>query len=106
MTQRSDGLLDVYINLRKWDACVLLAICDADMLGKTLRQGKIVFQIREEFYSGPLVSIEEAMCLVQQSTIVNMVGRKVVGRALEKGLVHPDAVLEVEGVPHAQIVKL
>jgi hypothetical protein len=88
------------------EKCVLLAICDADVLGKTLKQGRMIFHIREEFYKGSLVSLEEALGLIQQSTIVNMVGRKVVEKALEKGLVHPDAVLEIEGVLHAQIVKL
>jgi hypothetical protein len=81
-------------------------MCDVNVLGKTLKQGKIVFHIREEFYKGSLVSLEEAIDLIQQSTIVNMVGRKIVKKALEKGLVHPDAVLEIEGIPHAQIVKL
>jgi hypothetical protein len=94
------------MNLRRWGKCVLLALCDADLLGKTLKQGKIVFHIREDFYSGSLVSLEEAMDLVRQSTIVNMVGPRIVETAMEKGLVHPDAVLEIDGVPHAQIVKL
>lgn len=85
---------------------MLLALCDADLLGKTLKQGKIVFRIREDFYSGSLVSLEEAMDLVRQSTVVNMVGPRIVETAMEKGLVHPDAVLEIDGVPHAQIVKL
>lgn len=80
-------------------------MCDANMLGKTLKQGKIVFRIREEFYKGALVSLEEAVDLIQQSTIVNMIGRRIVKKAVEKGLVHPDAVLEIAGVPHAQIVK-
>jgi hypothetical protein len=98
--------LDVYINLRKRGECVLLAMCDADMLGKTLKHGKLVFCVREEFYKGSLVSVEEAVDLIHQSTIVNMIGRKIVEKALEKGLVHPDAVLDIEGIPHAQIVKL
>ena len=71
-----------------------------------MKHETIVFQIREEFYKGSLVSLEEAIDLIKQSTIVNMVGRRIVKKALEKGLVHPDAVLEIEGVPHAQIVKL
>jgi hypothetical protein len=29
-----------------------------------------------------------------------------VEKAIEKGYVHPEAVLDIEGVPHAQIVKL
>lgn len=97
--------MDVYVNLRRLGKRVLLAMCDADMLGKTLKHGKIVFHIQEKFYKGSLVSLEEAVDLIQRSTVVNMVGRKIVQRAMEKGLVHPDAVIEVEGVPHAQIVK-
>ncbi len=98
--------MDVYVNLRRWGECVLLAICDADMLGKTLKEGKVIFHIHEKFYKGSLVSLEEGIDLIQQSTIINIVGRKIVKEAIEKGLVHPDAVLEIEGVPHAQIVKL
>lgn len=98
--------MNVYVNLRRWGKCVLLAICDADILGKTLKRGKIVFYIREDFYKGSLVSLEEAVGLIRQATIVNMVGRRIVKKAVEEGLVHPDAVLEIEGIPHAQILKL
>lgn len=85
---------------------VLLAICDAEILGRTLREGKIVFCVKEDFYKGARVSIEEAVSMMENSTIVNMVGRNVVRKAIEKGYVHPDAVLNIEGIPHAQIVKL
>ena len=106
LIHRSETILDVYTNLRKWGQCTLLAICDADLIGKTLRQGKIVFHIRKEFYKGNLVNLEEAVSLIQQSTIVNMVGQKIVKKALKMGLIHADAVLEIDGIPHAQILKL
>jgi hypothetical protein len=94
------------MNLRKTGNTVLLAICDAEILGKTLREGKIVFHVKEEFYKGAKVSIEEAIAIIENSTIVNMIGKNVVQRAIEKGYVHPEAVLDVEGIPHAQIVKV
>lgn len=97
--------MDVYVSLRRWGKRVLLATCDADILGKTLRQGNIVFQIHEKFYKGSLVTLEEAIDLIQQSTIINMVGHRIVKKAMEKGLVQPAAVLEIEGIPHALIVK-
>ncbi len=103
---RSPKHLEVYVNQRRLGGCILLAMCDADLLGKTLKQGNVVFHIREEFYKGSLVGLEEAVHLVRQSTIVNMVGRGIVKKAVEEGLIHPDAVLEIEGVPHAQIVKM
>lgn len=96
----------VYVNVRRWGQHVLLTICDAELLGKVLRDGEIVFEVREDFYKGPKVSVGEAVDLVGQSTVVNMVGQRIVGKAIEKGLIHPDAVLKISGVPHAQILKL
>ena len=92
--------------MRKWGQCVLLATCDAKLLGKILKEGKIVFKVREEFYKGSKVSVDEAIDLMKQSTIVNMVGQNIVEKAIERGLVHPEAVLKISGVPHAQIVKM
>jgi hypothetical protein len=98
--------LDVYVNLKKVGRNVLLAICDCEVLGRTLKEGKITFHVKDEFYNGGKVSLEEAMEMIANSTIVNMVGKNCVGKAIEKGYVHPEAVLHIEGVPHAQIVKL
>lgn len=94
------------MKLKKIGRNVLLAICDAEILGKTLKDGKIVFQVKEDFYKGARVNVDEAMCMIENSTIVNMIGKNVVKRAIEKGYVHPEAVLDIRGVPHAQIVKL
>ena len=98
--------MEVYLNLKKIGNNVLLAVCDTEILGKTLREGKIVFNVKEEFYKGARVAIEEAVDMIANSTIVNMIGKNIVKRAIEKGYVHPEAVLNIEGVPHAQIVKL
>jgi len=94
------------MNLRKIGKNILLALCDCEILGRKLREGKIVFHVKEEFYKGAKVSIEEAIEIIENSTIVNMIGKNVVQKAIEKGYVHPEAVLNIEGIPHAQIVKL
>ncbi len=98
--------MEVYVNLKKIGRNVMLAICDCELLGKTLRQGKIVFHVKDEFYNGGKLAIDEAVRMIENSTIVNMVGKNCVERAIEKGYVHPEAVLQIEGIPHAQIVKL
>jgi hypothetical protein len=94
------------MKIKKIGNNVLLALCDAEILGKTLREGKIVFKVTEEFYKGAEVEVEEAVEMIENSTIVNMIGKNVVQKAVEKGYVHPEAILNIEGVPHAQIVKL
>jgi hypothetical protein len=98
--------LEVYAKLSKCGKHVLLAACDKELLGVVLRDGKIVFKIGEEFYKGPKMHVNEAIKLVEESTVVNMVGPNIVKKAIEQGLVHPEAVLEICGVPHAQIVKI
>jgi len=98
--------LEAYVNIKKMGRNVLLAICDCDLLGRTLREGKIVFHIKDEFYNGGKVGVEEAVGMIENSTIVNLVGKYCVEKAISKGYVHPEAVLQIEGVPHAQIVKL
>ncbi len=98
--------MEVYANLQKRGKCILLAACDVELLGKTLKEGKIVFHVNEKFYKGTKVTVEEAVELMKQCTIVNMVGEKIVKKAIEAGLVHPEAVLLIEGIPHAQIVRL
>jgi hypothetical protein len=98
--------LAVYVNLKQIGRNVLLAVCDCELLGRTLREGKIVFHVKEEFYNGRKATVEEAMGMIDNSTIVNMIGKCCVEQAIAKGYVHPDAVLNIEGIPHAQIVKL
>ncbi len=97
--------MEVYVNVQKWGKQTLLAVCDRELVGKTLREGRIVFEVREEFYKGTKVNIDEAISLMEECSIVNMVGQCIVGKAIERGFVHPDAVMEISGVPHAQIVK-
>ena len=98
--------MEAYVNLKKMGRNVLLAICDCEVLGRTLREGIIVFHVKEKFYNGGKVSVEEAVGMIENSTIVNMVGKNCVEKAIAKGYVHPEAVIQIEGVPHAQIVKL
>ncbi len=98
--------MEVYVKLKQVGKNVVLAICDVELLGKTLREGKIVFKVKDEFYNGGKVSVDEAVGMIENSTIVNLVGKCCVEKAIQKGYVHPEAVLKIEGVPHAQIIKL
>lgn len=98
--------MEVYVKIRRWGGQVLLAACDVDVLGKTLQDENIVFEVKEEFYKGFKTNVEEAVSLIEKSTIVNLVGSKIVKKAIERGYVHPEAVIEICGVLHAQIVKM
>lgn len=98
-------MTDVYVNVRRYGKNVILATCDCEICGTVLRTDKIVFEVREDFYKGRKVTVEEAIELCKQSNIVNLVGKRVV-QLVKAGLVHPEAILDINGVPHAQIVKI
>ena len=97
--------MEAYFNLKKEGNNVLLAICDEELLGKTLREGKIVFKISEDFYKGNKISIDQAVSMIENSTIINIIGNECVKKAIENGFVHPEAVLKIEGISHVQIMK-
>ena len=97
--------MDVYVKLKKNGKNILLAICDANLLGRTLKEGKIVFKITNEFYKGRKISVDQAVTMIENSTNVNLIGNICVEKAIENGFIHPEAVLKIEGISHAQIVK-
>ncbi|MCL2643518.1 MAG: DUF424 family protein [Candidatus Bathyarchaeota archaeon] len=99
--------MQVYVKLKQIDnKNVILAICDEDLLGKTLCEGKITFKVKNEFYNGCKVTIDEAMGMIENANIINLVGKHCVEQAIKNGYVHPDAILTIENIPHAQIMKL
>ena len=98
--------LDVYVKLKKDGKNVLLAICDVNLLGKTLKEGKIVFKITPDFYKGQKTSVDQAVMMIENSNIVNLVGNNCVEKAIEAGFVHPEGVLRIGGISHAQIIKI
>jgi hypothetical protein len=76
------------------------------LLGKTLEENGIVFNINRDFYDGIRMDIDQALDLIGKSSIINMVGKEIVGAAINRGLVHAEAVIKICGIPHAQIVKM
>lgn len=87
------------------NGCVLAA-SDAELIGKTLKFGKLEFHVSEAFYKGNKVSKKEFAKLLEEHTNINLIGKKVVGVALEKGLISERSIINIDGIPHVQIYKL
>jgi hypothetical protein len=98
--------LKVYVKVTNTGRQRLVAACDADLLGKTLKFGKINFKVRRDFYEGSLVHVNEAIAIIKSAPNINLIGNIIVDKALQEGLVHPQAILDISGVPHTQIIKM
>lgn len=83
---------------------VLVAACDADLLGKVFRDGELQLEVKREFYDGVNVTRGQFVSHLRLATIGNFVGEETVRTALEEGFIEEGGVLVIGGVPHAQMV--
>lgn len=85
---------------------LLVAACDCEIIGQTFREGKLRIHVSRDFYEGDTVEEEILVNRLEMATIANLVGRRTVDIAVKHGLVDPECVLVIDGVPHAQIARM
>jgi hypothetical protein len=87
---------------------VMASIVDEEVLGVRVYDSSrgVVIDVSREFYGGDLVGEEEVLRYLEDSDVLILVGSRVVGMAVERGLVNPDAVLRVGGIVYVQVVKV
>jgi len=91
----------VYATSYKTEKGLLVACCDEDCIGRTFREGRLKLAPESKFYGSAVIGLTEA----DGADMLNLVGRRVVDAAINNGLVHPDAVITIAGVPHVQVMK-
>jgi hypothetical protein len=96
----------VYMKIHEAQGEKIIAICDENLLGKRFAENNLVLDVNKYFYGGILVPLSVAMEKAEEATILNLVGINTVNAAIKRKLVHPDAVIKIAGVPHAQAVKV
>lgn len=82
----------------------LVAACDEELLGTSHREDKFRLEVPESFYDGMRVEEGELSHFLRSATVANLVGPRTVAFAIGLGLVEPDHVLTIGGVPHAQFM--
>ena len=85
---------------------VLIGACDENLIGKTFEEGKYQIEVRKDFYDGERVTPEILKEFLENATIANLVGDETVKCAIEMGLIDPDCVIKIKGIPHAQMVRM
>jgi hypothetical protein len=91
-----------FVKIHKKLGREVLAICDENILGKTLDDGKIHFEIKSDFYQGEKMSEKQVKVLLKDSPNYNLIGKEIVRVAIEIGVVEKENVIKIKGIPHAQ----
>jgi len=84
----------------------MVAGCDREILGSVLSDGEFQVKVSERFYGGEVVDWEKLMEHIEDATIVNLMGDRIVGLAVSEGIVDENCVKNVCGVKHAQMITL
>ena len=85
---------------------VMLNICDADLLGRTLNRGNFTLKISEKYYAQKVVEKEEAKDLLRRSNNINMVGKEIISLSVDMGIGSQEGVKEIDGVPFLIVFKM
>lgn len=85
---------------------IVAAICDEDLLGKEIRHGNLSIRISKSFYGGRLIDSKMAERVMNASGVGNLIGKNIIKLALDRGFITQDNIIDIDGAPHAQFVKI
>ena len=83
----------------------MLNICDAELVGRTVRQSDLKINISQSYFAERIVEEQEAESLLKNSSIINMVGRQTIDLSIRIGVGSSKGVKEIEGVPFLLVFK-
>ena len=85
---------------------LMLNICDADLLGRTLKRDNFTLKISEKCYAEKVVDKEEAKDLLKRSKSINMVGKEIISLSVNMNIGSRAGVKEREGIPFLIVFKM
>jgi len=86
----------------------IVAICDNELLGKKFEEGKKAIEIKESFFKGDEKTESEILKIIEDSagedSTFNIVGKDSVNVALKSGLIQPEGIIKIRGIPIALVL--
>jgi hypothetical protein len=93
------------VRTAEYRGSLLANICDEELIGRTVSEGRLRMHISKDFYSGEVVGKGEALRLIRTCSVVNLAGRRSVSLAIDNEIGAREAVKEIEDIPFLMIYK-
>ena len=93
------------VKTSEYRGSVLINVCDEELVGRTISEGRLKVHLSKEFYSGEIVDKGEALRLIRTCSIVNLAGERSVSLAVDNEMSAREAIREIEEVPFLMIYK-
>ncbi len=88
------------------DGSAVVAACDRELLDKRLMQGDLEIHVSEYFYGSTPADEGDVTRAIMEGGNINLIGEQAVGIAVSLGLIERSGCMIIDGVPHAQIVRI
>ena len=98
--------MSLYMKTYKRRAGLLVAVCDADLIGKTLKDGDLDVNISTHFYKGEPASVDAVLKAIKAAFSGNFFGKEAIKVAVKAGVISREGVKKIAGIPHAQFVRM
>ena len=89
----------------KYQETQMINICDLNLIGKEINQGDFNISISKDYFYSEEITKEDAIKVLESSSIINLVGKDIVELALSLNLAKKNSVKIIENVPFLMIFK-
>ena len=86
----------------------VVAICDTNLIGKRVEEGKFQLDLTGEFFKGEEMDIDEVRVLIEdmikEDATFNIVGKESVKIARDVGIIDEEGIGKIKGIPYALVL--
>jgi hypothetical protein len=93
--------MKVFLKIHVQNEIETVAVCDEELLNQVLKKGNLRIEVSNQFFGGNLIKIDDAIDILKQSSYFNIVGEKIINKAIDCQILPKEGVRFINGVPMA-----
>ena len=87
------------VRTSNYEKNTMVNMCDAELIGTDVIDGKLKIHISENYYGKKLVDKDEALYLLKSTSIMNLVGKETISLAIDLGIGSESGVKTISDIP-------
>jgi len=87
------------VRISDYQKNIMVNMCDAELIGKYVVDGKLKIHISENYYGTKIVDKDEATSLLKSASIMNLVGKETISLAIDLGIGSESGVKIISDIP-------
>jgi len=93
--------MKVFLKIHVKNEIETVAACDEELLNRVFKEGNLRIEISNQFFGGNLIKIDDAIDILKQASYFNIVGEKIINKAIDCQILPKEGVRFINGVPMA-----